>query len=104
MGRMIELALLDGRQYRTDQACGDVTLSLEPPCAEVNDAARTMLGDVQETWLYDTLDASTSTWNVIGNQTVFADATFTQPFSTTTSGPLRPSIAWSPMFRVPTTR
>ena len=26
-------------------------------------------------WLYDTLAASTSTWNVIGNQVVFADAT-----------------------------
>ena len=35
-----------------------------------------MLGDAQESWLFDTLDASTSTWNVIGNQTVLADATF----------------------------
>ena len=31
-GELIDLALLDGRQYRSDQACGDVTLSLEPPC------------------------------------------------------------------------
>jgi alkaline phosphatase D len=74
-GDLIDLALLDGRQYRTDQACGDVTLSVEPPCAEVLDPARTMLGDEQETWLFDALAASTATWNVIGNQTVFADAT-----------------------------
>ncbi len=26
-GKLIGLALLDGRQYRTDQACGDATLS-----------------------------------------------------------------------------
>ncbi|MDP9464537.1 MAG: alkaline phosphatase D family protein, partial [Actinomycetota bacterium] len=75
-GNLIELALLDGRQYRTDQACGDVTLSIDPPCAETIDPARTMLGDDQETWLYDTLGASTSLWNVIGNQTVLADSTF----------------------------
>ena len=74
-GDLIDLALLDGRQYRTDQACGDVTLSLDPPCAEVLDPARTMLGDEQETWLFDTLAASTANWNVIGNQVVFADAT-----------------------------
>jgi alkaline phosphatase D len=74
-GELIDLSLLDGRQYRTDQACGDAVLSLAPPCAEVLDPARTMLGGDQETWLYDTLDASTATWNVIGNQVVFADAT-----------------------------
>lgn len=74
-GDLIDLTLLDGRQYRTDQACGDAVLSLDPPCAEVLDPARTMLGGDQETWLYDMLDASTATWNVIGNQVVFADAT-----------------------------
>ena len=73
--RLIDLTLLDGRQYRSDQACGDVTLSLDPPCPEVVDPTRTMLGDEQETWLYETLGASTATWNVIGNQVVFADAT-----------------------------
>jgi alkaline phosphatase D len=74
-GDLIDLALLDGRQYRSDQACGDVTLSVDPPCAEVLDPTRTMLGDEQEAWLFETLGASTATWNVIGNQVVFADAT-----------------------------
>jgi alkaline phosphatase D len=74
-GSLIDLPLLDGRQYRSDQTCGDVTLSVDPPCPETFDPARTMLGDEQETWLYDTLAASTATWNVIGNQVVFADAT-----------------------------
>jgi alkaline phosphatase D len=74
-GDLIELVLLDGRQYRTDQACGDVTLSIDPPCPETFDPARTMLGDTQEAWMFDALAASTSVWNVIGNQVVFADAT-----------------------------
>jgi alkaline phosphatase D len=75
-GDLIELALLDGRQYRSDQACGDATLNLDPPCPEALDPARTMLGAEQEQWLLDTLAASTAAWNVIGNQVVLADATF----------------------------
>ncbi len=75
-GDLIELALLDGRQYRSDQACGDATLNLDPPCAEAFDPARTMLGAEQEQWLLDTLSASSAAWNVVGNQVVLADATF----------------------------
>ncbi len=75
-GDLIELALLDGRQYRSDQACGDATLNLDPPCAEALDPARTMLGAEQEQWLLDTLSASIAAWNVLGNQVVLADATF----------------------------
>jgi len=75
-GDLIQLALLDGRQYRSDQACGDATLSLDPPCAEALDPARTMLGAAQEQWLLDTLSASTAAWNVIGNQVILADANF----------------------------
>ena len=74
-GGLIELALLDGRQYRTDQACGDVSLSTDPACPESADPTRTMLGDEQEQWLLDTLSASSATWNVIGNQVILADAT-----------------------------
>lgn len=75
-GDLIELALLDGRQYRSDQACGDKALSLDQPCAELTEPDRTMLGAEQQQWLLDTLSASTATWNVIGNQVILADATF----------------------------
>ncbi len=75
-GDLLTLALLDGRQYRTDQACGDATLSLEPPCADIVAPGRTMLGDEQEQWLYDTLGASTAVWQCLGNQVILADATF----------------------------
>jgi phosphodiesterase/alkaline phosphatase D-like protein len=76
VGDLIELALLDGRQYRSDQACGDATLNLDPPCPEAAEPARTMLGVQQEQWLLDTLSASTAAWNLIGNQVILADSTF----------------------------
>ena len=34
-GSLAHFVLLDTRQYRTDQACGDVTLQLAPPCPDV---------------------------------------------------------------------
>ena len=74
-GDLVQLVLVDGRQYRSDQACGDVTLNLDPPCPETADPSRTMLGSVQETWMFDQLGRSTATWNVIGQQTVFGDTT-----------------------------
>ena len=74
-GDLLDITLLDGRQYRTDQACGDATLDLDPACPETFDTDRTMLGDAQEQWLLDTLTASTATWNVIAQQTIFGDVT-----------------------------
>lgn len=74
-GALATFILLDGRQYRSDQACGDKTLSLDPPCPEVTAPGRTMLGDVQEAWFDAQLAASTATWNVLGNQVVLTDAT-----------------------------
>ena len=74
-GELLTLALLDGRQYRSDQACGDAVLNLDPACPEAADPSRTMLGDAQEQWLVDTLTASTAQWNVVGNQVVMANAT-----------------------------
>ena len=73
LGGLVDLVLLDGRQFRSDQACGDATLSTDPPCAEALEPARTMLGDAQEQWVADTLAASSATWTVIGQQTVLTD-------------------------------
>jgi alkaline phosphatase D len=74
-GDLLDVVVLDGRQYRTDQACGDPGLSLDPPCPETFDEARTMLGDAQEAWLLDTLDAAAATWQVLAQQTIFGDVT-----------------------------
>jgi alkaline phosphatase D len=74
-GTLLGIVVLDGRQYRADQACGDLTLSTEPPCPETFDETRSMLGEEQEQWLLDTLAADTSTWSMIAQQTVFGDVT-----------------------------
>jgi len=75
-GGLAELVLLDGRQFRSDQACGSPTLSLEPPCAEASDPARTMLGTEQEAWVGEVLATSTATWPAICQQTVMTDLRF----------------------------
>jgi alkaline phosphatase D len=41
-GRLVDFSVLDTRQYRTDQPCGDGN---KPPCDGVFDTAATLLGD-----------------------------------------------------------
>ncbi len=67
--------LLDGRQFRSDQTCGDVVLSVDPACPETADPARTMLGNEQERWIGEQLAATTATWPVIAQQTVLSNVT-----------------------------
>jgi alkaline phosphatase D len=74
-GSLVDISLLDTRQYRSDQACGDVTLSLDPPCPEWSEPDRTMLGTEQETWLFDRLGAASARWNVLGQQIILGNTT-----------------------------
>ena len=74
-GRLATFFMTDERQYRTDQACGDEVLSLDPACGEQNSEGRTLLGEAQRTWLLDGLDQATSTWRVWGNQVVMSELT-----------------------------
>jgi alkaline phosphatase D len=62
-GPMARFMVLDERQYRSDQACGD---GLKAPCPEFL-AERTMLGSAQERWLDQELRASRSQWNILAN-------------------------------------
>jgi alkaline phosphatase D len=50
---LVNLYMLDGRQYRSYQACG--SSALVKPCAELYEPQRTMLGAAQEKWLEGTL-------------------------------------------------
>jgi alkaline phosphatase D len=68
-GRLAEFFVLDTRQYRTDQPCGD---GRKAPCAGVYDENATMLGDAQEAWLNKGLAASPGTWNVLAQQVMMA--------------------------------
>jgi alkaline phosphatase D len=68
-GNLAQFAVLDTRQYRTNQPCGDGT---KPVCDEVFDPAATILGDEQEAWLKESLDRSRARWNVIANQVLMS--------------------------------
>jgi alkaline phosphatase D len=69
-GDLVTLFMLDGRQYRSPQACQPGPLV--EPCPELYSEARTMLGEEQERWLATTLGASTARWTLFGQQTLFA--------------------------------
>lgn len=69
-GDLVDLYMLDGRQFRSPQAC--LPGPLVAPCAELYDARRTMLGAAQEAWLHNMLGASRTRWNLLGQQTLFA--------------------------------
>jgi alkaline phosphatase D len=76
-GRLVEFNVLDTRQYRDDQACGD---GLRTDCLERLDPTRTLLGPAQEAWLLDGLANSGATWNVLAQQLMMAQLDFnTQP-------------------------
>ncbi len=68
-GRLAEFEVLDTRQYRTDQPCGDRN---KPPCEGVFAKEATLLGTQQEQWLMNTLRESPATWNVLAQQVMMA--------------------------------
>jgi alkaline phosphatase D len=69
-GDLVNLHMLDGRQYRSPQAC--LPGPFVEPCAELFAGERTMLGATQEQWLQGALGASRARWNLLGQQTPFA--------------------------------
>jgi alkaline phosphatase D len=69
-GALARVWVLDGRQYRSDQPCGDGDQVV--PCGDWADPSRTMLGARQERWLYDGLAASRARWQVLANQVMVA--------------------------------
>jgi alkaline phosphatase D len=63
-GSLIDMSVLDTRQWRSNQACGDGLKT----CPEALDPARTMLGPEQEAWLFENIARAGATWTVIGQQ------------------------------------
>jgi len=68
-GRLAEFHVLDTRQYRTNQPCGDGN---KVPCDEVMNPAATLLGKRQRNWLFDGLERSPAAWNVLAQQVMMA--------------------------------
>jgi alkaline phosphatase D len=65
-----EFVVLDTRQYRDDQPCGD---GVNVRCPAALDPDTTLLGPEQERWLLQTLDASPARWNVLAQQVMMAE-------------------------------
>ena len=77
-GDLIEISMIDGRQYRSREACyappnkGGTHLESNSSCPERNDPGRTMLGFAQEAWLYSNLSRSIAHWNLIAQDVLMA--------------------------------
>ena len=64
LGANADVLLLDERQYRSKQVCGELT-----PCPEARTRTDvTLLGDTQKAWFKEALAASRATWKLVGNQ------------------------------------
>ena len=64
-GNILNLNVLDTRQYRSDQVCHGGYLH---ECDERYDPQRSLLGQEQEQWLFNNLAMSRATWNVLAQQ------------------------------------
>jgi alkaline phosphatase D len=77
-GSLLEVSMIDGRQYRSREACyappnrlrGHVVTDAD--CSERRTDGRTMLGFAQENWLGTGLARSKATWNVIAQDVLMA--------------------------------
>jgi alkaline phosphatase D len=67
-GNLATFHMLDTRQYRNDQACGDGWKI----CSDADLASRSLPGNAQESWLLDGLSQHAGTWDIIGQQVFFA--------------------------------
>ncbi|HUR06448.1 MAG TPA: alkaline phosphatase D family protein [Nonomuraea sp.] len=67
-GRMASFHMLDTRQYRDDQGCGDGYKD----CPAAVDPTRSITGPAQEEWLVDGFHKSRAQWDIIGQQVFFA--------------------------------
>ncbi len=69
-GALARFWMLDSRQYRDDQACGDGGVRV--PCGDWADPKRSLLGAEQERWLSEGLSASSARWQVLAQQVMMA--------------------------------
>jgi alkaline phosphatase D len=77
-GDLIEISMIDGRQYRSREACygppnkGGGHVESNESCPERLAAGRSMIGFAQEAWLYSALAHSKAQWNLIAQDVLMA--------------------------------
>ncbi|MGV3504748.1 MAG: alkaline phosphatase D family protein [Adhaeribacter sp.] len=64
-GKLMEVNILDTRQYRSVPNCQNAAQS---PCPDRVDLSRTIMGLEQEKWLFNNLETSKARWNVLAQQ------------------------------------
>ncbi|MEV7236916.1 alkaline phosphatase D family protein [Streptomyces sp. NPDC051020] len=64
-GQLADFTMLDTRQYRDDQPCGDGSSA---SCTERFDPDRTLMGARQQDWVLQGFGRSRSRWQILGNQ------------------------------------
>ncbi|MGH3752689.1 MAG: alkaline phosphatase D family protein [Pseudonocardiaceae bacterium] len=73
-GSLATFHLLDTRQYRSDQPCGD---RIPSDCPQRTDPARSITGAEQESWLLAGFQRSQARWDVLGQQVFFSQLDLT---------------------------
>ncbi|SDP13435.1 alkaline phosphatase D [Actinopolyspora xinjiangensis] len=68
-GGLANFHMLDTRQYRDDQACGD---GYGVACSDRFDPNRTITGERQERWILDGFRSTRARWDVLGQQVFFS--------------------------------
>ncbi len=68
-GRLADFHVLDTRQYRTPQPCGNGN---KPPCDEAINPDATLLGAAQRDWLFKGMIDSPAEWNILAQQVMMA--------------------------------
>jgi len=75
-GTLANFYLLDGRQYRSPQACPRKSgggNEVDPrECIDLRSPSRTMLGAVQEAWLDRQFTSSRASWNIVAQPVLTA--------------------------------
>jgi alkaline phosphatase D len=69
-GKLASFCMLDDRQYRSDNPCGD---GEELRCEEALSGRYTMLGASQEAWLDERFEGSRARWNILGQGLLMAE-------------------------------
>jgi alkaline phosphatase D len=67
-GSLATFHMMDTRQFRDDQACGDGW----KVCSDADSTTRTITGTAEEAWLLDGLGQHLGNWDFIGQQVFFA--------------------------------
>jgi alkaline phosphatase D len=84
-GGLVQFHLVDGRQYRSREACygpplrGGGHAETDTGCPERTQADRSMLGRAQEAWLFAGLAASRARWNILAQDVLMAQLRERQP-------------------------